>query len=127
MQMERFQVGKMMGEHMMRCIDACQTCHSVCTETVHHCLKMGGRHAEANHIRMLLDCAHICQTSADFMLRGSDFHGMTCEVCAEICERCATNCDRFSDDEMMKRCADACRMCAQSCREMVEHFSRSHM
>lgn len=127
MQTERFQVGKMMGEHMMHCIDACQTCHGVCMETVQHCLKMGGKHAEANHIRMLMDCAQICATSADFMLRGSDFHGMTCSVCAEVCERCAADCDRFGDDAMMKRCADACRMCAQSCREMVEHYSRSHM
>jgi hypothetical protein len=127
MEMEqRFKVGKMMGEQMQHCIQACTVCHGVCMETVAHCLKMGGKHAEANHIRTLLDCANICQTSADFMLRGSDFHGLTCGVCAEVCERCAESCDRFGDDEMMKRCAEACRMCAQSCREMAEHYNRSH-
>ena len=127
MQMEnRFQVGKMMGEHMQHCIQACTTCHGVCMETIAHCLKMGGKHAEAGHIRMMMDCAEICQTSANFMLRGSDFHGMTCSVCAEVCERCAQDCARFGDDEMMKRCADACRMCAESCRQMAEMYNKSH-
>jgi hypothetical protein len=35
------------------CIDACQSCHAVCVETTAHCLTMGGRHAEAEHIRTL--------------------------------------------------------------------------
>lgn len=121
MQMEqRFQVGKMMGQQMQNCISACQTCHGVCLETIQHCLKMGGKHAEASHIRMLMDCALICQTSADFMLHGSQFHGLTCGVCAEVCQACAEDCAQFTDDEMMQRCAEACRMCAQSCREMAQ-------
>jgi hypothetical protein len=128
MQMEqRFQVGKMMGEQMQSCIQACTTCHGVCLETIQQCLKMGGKHAEPSHIRMLMDCAEICQTSANFMLRGSDFHGYTCGVCAEVCQRCAEDCERFGDDQMMQRCADACRMCAQSCSQMAEHFNRTHM
>lgn len=128
MQMEqRFQVGKMMGEQMQGCITACTTCHGVCLETVQQCLKMGGKHAEPAHIRMLMDCTEICQTSANFMLRGSDFHGYTCGVCAEVCQRCAENCDRFGNDQMMQRCAEACRMCSQSCNEMAEQFNRTHM
>jgi hypothetical protein len=128
MQMEqRFQVGKMHGEQMQNCIQACTTCHGVCMETIQHCLKKGGKHAEPAHIRMLMDCAEICETSANYMLRGSDFHGMTCGVCAEVCERCADSCERFTDDTMMQRCAEACRMCAQSCHEMAEHYNRTHM
>jgi hypothetical protein len=109
----------MVDERMRTCIEECQNCHSVCTETVTHCLQMGGDHAEPNHIRLLLDCAEICQTSANFMLRMSDLHGETCGVCAIVCERCAEDCERFGDDEMMKQCAEACRSCAQSCREMA--------
>jgi hypothetical protein len=124
---QHFQVGKMMGDQMMNCISACQTCHGVCLETVQQCMKMGGKHAEPAHIRMLMDCAEICQTSADFMLRGSDFHGLTCSVCAEVCQRCEQDCNRFSDDQVMQRCAEACRMCAQSCSAMAEHYSHTHM
>jgi hypothetical protein len=127
MQMEqRFQVGKMMGEMMQNCIQACTTCHGVCVESINHCLRKGGRHTEFTHLRILTDCAEICQTSADFMLRGSEFHGMTCGVCAEVCTHCAESCAMFGDDEMMKRCEEACRMCAKSCAEMAEQYNRSH-
>jgi hypothetical protein len=81
---------------------------------------MGGKHAEAAHIRLLLDCAEICATSANIMLRGSDLHGKTCGVCAEVCERCADDCARLADgDGLMTRCADMCRRCAESCRTMA--------
>jgi hypothetical protein len=82
---------------------------------------MGGRHAEAAHVRLLLDCAQICQTSADFMLRGSSYHARTCETCAEVCLACAENCERIGpDDDMMKKCAEVCRRCAASCRQMAQ-------
>ena len=104
---------------MQECIDNCTSCHAVCVETVAHCLGKGGRHAEAGHIRLLMDCAQICATSADFMLRGSELHTRTCGVCAEVCARCADDCDRMADDDMMRRCAEACRRCAESCRRMA--------
>lgn len=106
------------NEEMQRCIDECKNCHDVCLETIAHCLEMGGEHAEPAHIRLLADCAEICQTSANFMIRGSDVHGFTCAACAEICDRCARECERF-DDDFMKQCAEACRRCAESCREMA--------
>lgn len=104
---------------MRECIQECTSCHDICLESVTHCLEMGGEHAKPAHIRLLLDCAEICQTSANFMLRTSDFHAQTCGVCAEVCERCAKDCERFTDDQMMQQCAQVCRSCAQSCREMA--------
>lgn len=104
---------------MQDCINNCLDSHTVCLETVGHCLQKGGRHAAAEHIRLLLDCAEICQTSANFMIRGSDLHTRTCAVCAEVCERCAESCEQFGDDERMRACAEACRRCAESCRRMA--------
>ena len=114
------QGGQQMGGGMQECIQNCLDCHRICLETVQQCLQMGGKHAEANHIRMLLDCAQICITSADFMSRGSEFHGLTCGVCAEICQRCADECERIGGD-FMQRCAEICRRCAESCRQMAHH------
>lgn len=110
----------MVDERMRTCIEECHSCHDICTETVIHCLQMGEDHAESTHIRLLLDCAEICQTSANFMLRMSNFHGQVCGICADVCERCAEDCERFADDEMMQKCAEICRSCAQSCREMAD-------
>jgi hypothetical protein len=107
------------SENMQQCIDNCLECHAACLETVMYCLQQGGEHAEANHIRLLIDCAEICQTSANFMLRNSPQHGITCAACAEICERCAVECERFPDDMQMAACARMCRKCAESCKEMA--------
>jgi hypothetical protein len=104
------------------CIGNCQECHEICLRTVSHCLQKGGRHAEASHIRLLLDCAEICQTSANFMIRLSELHPVTCGACAEVCRRCAEDCERMADgDAVMGRCAEICRRCAESCSRMAEH------
>lgn len=107
------------SEDMKQCIDICERCHDVCVQAVQHCLEKGGRHAEASHVRLLLDCVDICHTSADFMLRGSDLHALTCGVCAEVCTRCAESCERMGDDPRMKECAEICRRCAASCARMA--------
>jgi len=111
--------GHDMAREMQQCIQECLTCHSTCLQAVSHCLQMGGKHADPRHITLLLDCAEICQTSANFMLRGSALHGRTCGVCAEVCERCAQSCEQMGDDATMRACADECRRCAESCRHMA--------
>ena len=111
-----------MSSDMQQCIQNCLSCHAVCLETIQHCLAMGGEHASPKHIGMLQDCAQICITSADFMLRMSPFHAQTCGVCAAVCEACATECERMASGDatdFMTRCAEACRRCAESCRQMA--------
>ena len=105
---------------MHECIDRCQSCQAICLETISHCLRLGGKHAAAEHITMMMTCAEICETSARFMLLSSPFHARTCEVCAELRDACAQDCDRLAgDDEMMRQCAEICRRCAESCRQMA--------
>lgn len=104
---------------MSECIDNCTRCAQVCVETVDYCLGNGGDHAAQEHIRLLLDCANICQTSAGFLTRHSDHHTSTCKVCAEVCRACADSCAQFANDAQMKKCADACRTCAESCAKMA--------
>lgn len=106
------------SNEMKQCIQECLNCHSVCLETIQYCLGKGGKHADPDHIRLLENCAEICQTSANFMLTGSDFHSRTCSVCAEICSACAKSCEALGDDPQMKVCAEACRSCAESCQRM---------
>jgi hypothetical protein len=104
---------------MQDCIKNCLDCHAVCLETISHCLAKGGAHAGPEHIRILQDCVQICTTSADFMLRRSPMHQMTCRICAGVCELCADDCTRFADDEAMVLCIEMCRRCAASCAEMA--------
>lgn len=115
------QATRQTNESTDECIQNCLECHRVCLETVTYCLKLGNAHAEPQHIGLLLDCAEICRTSADFMIRGSELHQLTCGVCAEVCGRCATDCEQTgADDAHLKACAEVCRRCAESCRQMAQ-------
>jgi hypothetical protein len=96
------------------CWEARNTCQ---TTLVDHCLAMGGAHVEKKHVKLMLDCIQACQTSADFMSRGSALHAQMCGACAAVCEACATSCAAIGTPEM-KACADACRKCAASCKAM---------
>lgn len=109
----------LMPASMDDCIANCSDCHRICLETLSHCLAAGGRHAQPDHIRLLIDCAEICRTSADFMIRESPLHRLTCGTCAEICARCAEDCAAMGEDPAMALCAEACRRCAESCRTMA--------
>ncbi len=112
--------GQQANGDMQQCIDHCTKCHRICAETLSHCLQLGGKHAELSHIRLLLDCAQICRTSADFMIRGSDLHPRVCALCADLCERCAQDCERVDrNDAQMEACVDLCRRCAETCRRMA--------
>jgi hypothetical protein len=105
-----------MGAEMQTCIDLCHKCHIMCLSMIDHCLKIGGPHAAPNHIRLMLDCAQICATAADFMARGSGYHAKICRECAEICDACALSCKGLAG---MEACMALCRDCARSCREMA--------
>lgn len=106
-----------MGPSMLRdAIKACLDCHSMCIQTaMNFCLERGGRHVEQEHFRLMLNCAELCQTSANFMLSGSPLHGRVCAVCAEACEACAKSCEKVGD---MRDCVEECLRCAKSCRSM---------
>src|SRR5947209_5801292 len=57
------------------CITHCLDCHHICLEmAMNHCLELGGKHVAPAHFRLMLNCAEICQTSANFMLSGSELH-----------------------------------------------------
>ena len=99
------------------CIDACLDCHKICLGTaMTHCLEEGGEHTAPPHFRMMIDCAVICATAADFMLHKSQFHCETCHLCAIVCEACAEDCERVGG---MEDCVAACWACAKHCQKMA--------
>jgi hypothetical protein len=105
-----------LSQDMQNCIDECLQCYQTCTrEAMNHCLETGGKHVEPNHFRLMMNCAEMCRTAADFMLSGSALHVRVCAVCADVCDACAENCEQIGD---MDDCAQACRRCAQTCRQM---------
>jgi len=106
-----------LSDEMRSCIEECLRCHTVClSDAIGHCLEKGGRHTEPVHFKLMLDCAEICQTAANFMARQSDHHRHICRECAEICRACAASCEDVGD---MEACVEACTRCAASCEKMA--------
>jgi hypothetical protein len=114
-----------MDAEMELAIEACSQCHRVCLETMRVALTMGGKYAAAEFVELLNDCAQICQTSADFMIRGSGYHRIICGACAEICRACEQSCRRLGGEEM-NACAEVCARCAESCTRMAAGRGANH-
>lgn len=110
----------MLNKTLQDCIKTCWECRTECQTTLfNHCLEVGCKHVEKEHVKLMADCIQACQTAADFMVRNSLFHATECEACAIICEACAESCEKIGGAEM-KKCAEVCRACAKHCREMSQ-------
>jgi hypothetical protein len=108
------------GVDVQKAVQDCLGCHSACLETISHCLQLGGQHAEASHIKLLMDCAGVCQITADYLVRGSTYFARMNVLCAEICDQCAKDCEQImGDDEVMRRCVEACRRCSNMAEKTV--------
>lgn len=110
-----------MSQHLIQlldgCIDDCLSCHISClTHAAGRGLELGGRHVDPEHFRLMLDCAEICQTAANFMMRSSRNYRNICLICAKICKACAASCQ---DVGGMQECVEACWRCAASCDDMA--------
>jgi hypothetical protein len=104
-------------QRMQECADECLNCYRVVTQMLaEHGVESDSKHVESAHFRLMLDCADICQASANFLLRGSTMHQQICALCEEICEACATSCEQVGE---MDECVAVCRTCAEQCRKMA--------
>lgn len=101
---------------MQECINACWDCHQICLRTaLTHCLKAGGDHVGENHFRLMMNCAEVCQTSANLQLSNSTFSKQQCTLCAAVCEACCHSCEGMDG---MEEVMQACKLCAKSCNNM---------
>lgn len=98
------------------CMDVCTQCHQTLMHAaMQYSLISGGVHLEPRHFRLMINCAEICQTTANFHLSDSEFCRNLALMTAEICELCASSCKKIGD---LEECVQACLQCAQGCREM---------
>jgi hypothetical protein len=105
---------------MRDCIEAASMCYTVCTETLTYSLNAGAALSEGDHIRFLIDCCEVCQTTQNSLLRVSAVGTMLVAVCAEACERVAESCRRVDEsDEQLALCAATCDRTADACRGLA--------
>jgi hypothetical protein len=103
----------------------CWECRTECQRALfNHCLIKGGRHAEAEHVKLMTDCIQICQITADFITRDSELYDEICAACAEVCFACAESCESLGDEDM-DNCAEICRRCATACLDLANPTRRA--
>lgn len=108
-----------MNRLMQECSRNCLETYAACTAAATHCLQYGHDHAGREYQTTLLDCARLCATAAEFLLRGSPMHESVCGVCATSCRICEQHCRSLSEpDAMMQRCVEMCARTAESCERM---------
>lgn len=95
-------------------INSCLNCHRICLQTAfpYH-IDADGTNLKSDQLRLIMNCAEICQTCANFMLSHSAFCTQLCGVCSVVCDTCAVMCKRFGG---MDECAKICSNCAGNCR-----------
>lgn len=99
--------------------DICQDCHDICLDIlVNYCYVQGGEYTNPHHLKIMDDCIEICETTANFLRRNSEFSNEVCAPCASICYECANSCANLPSREMQK-CAEIARQCAQSCEQLA--------
>jgi hypothetical protein len=105
-------------DEMRECVRSCSECYATCTELFSYCLGRGGAFADVALIRLLIDCAEICQVTQNAMTRASELSPLLSAVTAESCERCADLCERFDDPQLADGAA-TCRACAECCHSLA--------
>ena len=117
---EEEQVRLVISPEMRRCIEAASETYAVCTETLTYSLDGHFDLADPRHLRLLIDCAEVCQTTQNALLRASELKQLLATVCVEACENVAESCRQLDPtDEQLAECAEVCTRCADYCRELV--------
>lgn len=96
-----------------------EQCYEMTLNSLMHCLDEGGDFVKKEHIKILMDCSAISNSTINFLIRDSEYSGDMLSICAFICEDCAESCREFFNDEDMKECAQVCDNCAEACRNMT--------
>lgn len=110
----RHYTGALAGE-ADSCLQACLHCHEICRKTAFDMSPAAAQEMNADDIRMLFECAELCQLSANWQLSGSQYSRQICAVCAQVCRECERRCTGKID---MEECEYVCRRCAESCEAM---------
>lgn len=104
-------------QEMERCICECMACYEACLQAaVNHQLGLDGPNLDPAHVRLLLSCAEICQTTAHVMLTGSPLSKPAGRICAKVCRRCAVECEAYAE---LAYCVKACRVSAEWCQRIA--------
>jgi hypothetical protein len=106
-------------------IDALTDCAQACTSDADDDLSEPNVGELVKCVRLCLDCADICATTAGVTSRQTDYDAnvtrLLLQACVASCKSCGDECQRHA---MMHAhcqvCEQACRRCEQACRQLLD-------
>jgi hypothetical protein len=107
-------------------IAACYDCAQACTQCADDCLSEQDVQHLAKCIRLNLDCADICATTARVVSRQTEYDANVSramiEACVQACSSCGEECEAHAEHGMehCRVCAEQCRRCEQACRRLLD-------
>lgn len=115
------------NDALIRCLEECYNCASVCTVCADACLAEEMVQHLTQCIRLNLDCADVCFAAGKIgSRRAGSNEGLIrrqLEVCAEACRLCAEECEKHAGmHEHCRICAESCRRCEQACHAAIATF-----
>jgi len=114
--------------NLSACIDACVACELACVACADACLGESQVAALRKCIRLNLDCADVCGTTARLLSRSlepqEDLIRAQLELCVRACKECGAECHSHAGMHAHCRvCGDACRACEEHCRKLLREQS----
>jgi hypothetical protein len=97
-------------------IQTLTNCARICEMCAASCLSENDVKMLTKCIKLDLDCAEICKTTATLLQRDSEVSDSILNIYVEICRKCAEECEKHASKmNHCKECAEACRRCEQEC------------
>lgn len=98
-------------------IETLNNCAATCHYCTSSCLGEEDIKMLRDCIRLNIDCAQICTTTAALLARNSEHADHLLRECAEVCGLCATECEKHAHHmDHCRECAEACRACEEACK-----------
>jgi hypothetical protein len=109
-------------------IDALTDCAQACTSDADDDLSEPDVAEMVKCIRLCLDCADICTTTAGVTSRQTEYDANVTrpllEACIASCKSCGDECERHATMHAhCQVCEQACRRCEQACRQLLDAMS----
>lgn len=109
-------------------IEAVMDCGQACSACADACLSEEQVAQLARCIRLNLDCADLCDTTARVLSRQTEYDANVTralvEACRQACKSCGDECEQHAQHhEHCRVCAEACRRCEQACDRLLSAMS----
>jgi hypothetical protein len=111
-------------------IETLNECSATCTACADACLSESHVEQLVQCIRLDLNCADICCTTANILTRQMQNNQQVLrsllDTCVVLCRLCAQECESHAQmHEHCRICAETCRRCERLCGELMESLQKS--